>query len=365
MKKFPALKQEQQDLLAKLKASLPKSSTDSREREDHAKTPRAAAARVTKSGPSPAPARSEIGRVERARAFSGPSQLLGTIRLEKLGDDAHSETSGYGMCRAHATTGAQRRYFRNWQVCRVSLTPDLWWIVELRLSLYGRGRRDCHYRFQWRELTRSSQALGDSFALRAIGAILHLSVNSESLDRTSAREAKSGRTGTKRSPGQRAREVKLVTQRVAAAGSRSEGGSALIVAPATERRGSTPKPPITLPPAEIPARPVVSIEDGWEVCPRCRGELPDCLRVDCENGWIRVKDGSDVVHDIALSPLPAKALSGRMNAKVGRGGTPELQWADHEAIHRADPNSSPQYSGDAYRDGGSYGSLPLHDDYDS
>lgn len=366
MKKFPALKQEQQELLAKLKASLPRSSTDSSYRQEYKKAPHSAVPRVKRSRPSPAPTRAESGRLDRAQAFSlGPSQLLGTIRLEKLEDGTHSESSGYGMCRAHSVTGAQRRYFRNWQVCKVSITPDVWWIAELRLSLYGSGRRDGHYRFQWRELTRSSRAAEDSFALRAIGAILHLSVNSESLARTASKESRTGRSGGPRSPSQRAREVKLVAQRVAMGSSRSEGGSALIAASAAESGGATSKPPISLPPAAVPARPVVSVGDGWVVCPRCRGELPDCLRADCENGWIRTKEGSSVFHDITLSTLPAIGLSGRMNANVGRNNRPGLPLSDHEAIHRADPTSSAQYSGDAYRDGGNYGSLPLHDDYDS
>lgn len=366
MKKFPALKQEHQDLLAKLKASLPQSSTDLRVRKDRVEASHTAAVRVTRSVPSPAPVRLKIGSVDRARAFSGPSQLLGTLRLEELSGDTQSQTSGYGMCRARAVTGAQRRYFRNWQVCKVSIAPELWWIVELRLSLYGSGRRDGHYRFQWRELTRSGQVPEESFALRAIGQILHLSVNSESLARSSAKGTKSGRTGVKRSPpSQRASEIKLVSQRVAAVASRSEGGSALIAEPSTERRESTSRPPIMLPPAAVPARPVVSVEDGWAVCPRCRGELPDCLRVDCENGWIRVKQGSDVVHDVALSPFPVKGLSGRMYVNGARGRGSELPLADHEAIHRADPNTSIQHPGGTYREGGRYGSLPLHDDYDS
>lgn len=365
MKRFGAIKQDQLSLLAELKERLLRSPSDSQGEQELDAIPHAALHQVTKAGPTAMPARAETARTDRARAFAGPSRMIGTIRLEKLDETSHSEASGYGMCRAHAITRPQRRYLRNWQVCKLSLSLDLWWIVELRTSVYGRGRRDGHFRLQWRELKRSSPTSDDSFFRRAIGAVLHLSVNSDSFLSMSHPSAKSVRQGEQRSTLTRGREAKLAAQRVAVGSSRSEGGSALIAAPAVDQRRLTPRQPITLPPALVPARPLVAADDGWSVCPRCRGELPDCLRPDCENGWIRVKRDAEVIHAVALSPLPTTGVSGRVGVGAAHRASANSSHADHEALHRADPNSSASYPGGTYQEGGRYGSLPLHDDYDS
>lgn len=365
MKRFGAIKQDQRHLLAELKARLLCSSNELPKEQERDRSSLASVHRVTKARPTVMPARSETARTDRARAFSGPSRMIGTIQLEKLEENVHLKASGFGMCRVHAITRPQRRYLRNWQVCKLSLSLELWWIVELRMSVYGRGRRDGHFRLQWRELTRSTPSADDSFSRRAIGVVLHLSVNADSFLNMSHPSVEPVRQGEQRSTTRRAREAKLAAQRVAVGSSRSEGGSALIAASAVERRKATPRQPITLPPAIVPARPLVAPDDGWSVCPRCRGELSDCLRPDCENGWIRVKRDTDVVHAIALRPLPTTDVSGRVGIGGARGASPNPSHADHEALHRADPNSSAGYPGDTYLDGGRFGSLPLHDDYDS
>ncbi|MGB3423956.1 MAG: hypothetical protein WBF84_17065 [Castellaniella sp.] len=96
-----------------------------------------------------------------------------------------------------------------------------------------------------------------------------------------------------------------------------------------------------------------------ELCSRCGGgELPNCPQCD-GTGYFKLYE-TESPSDIIMKST--SAMSGHMSAPTTVGNPSSV--ADHEAVGRSDPLDANR-STSGIRDGGQFGSMPLHDNYDN
>jgi len=314
---------------------------------------------------------------ERAELKAGLTAHLGTVQLVRTAVSVSTGAARTGVCWAKPLTKGMRRYFNTWQLCRVSSPSGRWWILEIHVVYKAHLRGPESTQVHWREIWRSHPELADAFSDKWMTGPLEFSISATRHKQRLGQPAKqrqlsSPQIDAPNKPGKKAGYSKVrarIVHTAVGVESRSDGGSSLV--PSGSGYRSTPastRPLVYGAPRNATLSPSAGLDNTeLEICPRCRGELPDCLSPDCNNGWVRVRKGTQVQAAIRMSPVPQARAGGPYPTGVRMEGSSNSgpQVADHEAVGHADPNASKTLAGTVYRDGGQFGSMPLHDDYDS
>jgi len=314
---------------------------------------------------------------ERAELKAGLTVHLGTVQLVRTAVTVSTDAARTGVCWAKPLSKGVRRYFNSWQLCRVSSPSGRWWILEIHVVFKAHLRNIESTQVHWREIWRSHPELADAFSDKWMTTPLEFSIS------TTRHKLRQGQLAKQRQPSsppdvapnktnKKAGYAKVrarIVHTAVGVESRSDGGSSLVPSGSGYRsKPASTRPLVYGTPRNATLSPSAGLDSTeLEICPRCRGELPDCLSPDCNNGWVRVRKGTQVQTAIRMSPIPQARAGGPYPTGVRIEGSPSSspQLADHEAVGHADPNTSKTLAGTVYRDGGQFGSMPLHDDYDS